>query len=98
MVTGMVGLAGLGVLVVMLVVALMVLPKKNGTQQFAPVLSATFESAAPLRRFSIREQQLDEDADALAGEFKRVQYEQYLNDLRTSAVTAFAPAGKSAKA
>lgn len=95
MLTGMVALGGMVLLIVVLLAAILLLPKKgegnSPMQQLVPTISASYEPQ-PLRAFSIREQTEMEDAEALAGEFRRVRREKYLEELRADAAAAFAPA------
>ena len=90
MITGIIGLGGLVLLILLLIGALLILPRKadSPTASLLPTIAASYEPQ-PLRAFSIREQSLNEDADALAGEFKRVRYEAYLANLRADAAAAF---------
>lgn len=98
MFTGMVALGGMVLLILLLIGAIVLLPKKpegNSTlQQLVPTISATYEPQS-VRPFSIREQTEQEDAEALAGEFRRVRREKYLEELRADAAAAFAPAKSS---
>lgn len=41
---------------------------------------------------SLRAREIDEDADALAGEFRRAKHERYLTSLRSEAAEYFASA------
>jgi hypothetical protein len=90
MLTGLIGLGGLVLLIMLLIGALLLLPRKSDSPSASlmPTLAATDEPQ-PLRAYSIREQSLNEDAEALAGEFKRVRYEAYLASLRADAAAAF---------
>lgn len=67
--------------VALLALAFLMPSKKKGANPLQQVISP--------ERFSIREQQLAEDAEAIAGEYRRSAYEAYLADLRKTAAKAF---------
>jgi hypothetical protein len=83
----MIAIGGLVLLILLLIGALVILPSKSDRP--SPLAQLTTITAEPMRMYSIREQSLNEDADALAGEFKRVRYEKYLAELRADAAAAF---------
>lgn len=92
-------LAGLGVIVVLLAVAAIAMPSK----QSAPRVTGIADYAQPLLPpspvmqarddRSLRERELDEDAAALAAEFRRAKRERYIAGLRADAAEYFATPG-----
>lgn len=98
-------MVAIGALILLIFLAMLLLPKKSTQQsqagpfatplaQLQQYVAPQAEPLVPVRQQSLREQALNEDAEALAGEFRRVRYEQYLADLRTAAATAFSAGTK----
>lgn len=95
-------MVAIGALILLIILALLLLPKRSG-QKPEPITSTLLSSVQeyappqPMVVKSLRETALDEDAAALANEFRKVRYQQYLDDLRASAVAAFGPSASGKK-
>lgn len=98
----LVGLGGF-VLLLMAAAALLLLMRPSSGQQPAPVTAHAIPAPAPQPaeplRYSLRDRELDEDAAAIANEFRRARHERYLASLRDDAAAYFGPpaAGKKAQ-
>lgn len=75
------------VVVVLLAVALLPVRKREPEQlrQASPVAFLTPEPAQPVRQTTLRHQQLDEEADAVASEYQRRADAVWLDEIRTKA-------------
>ena len=75
------------VVVVLLAVALLPVRKREPEQlrQASPVAFLTSEPAQPVRQTTLRQQQLDEEANAVASEYQRRADAVWLDDVRTKA-------------
>lgn len=84
---------GIVALVVLILVAIALLPAKPRHSRVGPADTATL--AAPV--LNLRGQQLDEEASALAGEYRRLADEAWLAELRQKAAVALNPAPTATK-
>lgn len=91
-------LAGLGVVVLLLALAAVAMPGKP-----AAAVAGISQMAEPLRPVayarderSLRDRELDEDAAAIAAEFRRARHAKYLAALRDDATELFAAPSTSA--
>ena len=75
------------VVVVLLAVALIPVKKREPEQlkQASPVAFLTPEPAQPIRQTTLRQQQLDEEANAVASEYQRRADAVWLDEVRTKA-------------
>ncbi|HRX79011.1 MAG TPA: hypothetical protein P5307_08105 [Pirellulaceae bacterium] len=75
------------VVVVLLAVALLPVKKREPEQlkQASPVAFLTPEPAQPVRQTTLRQQQLDEEANAVASEYQRRADAVWLDEVRTKA-------------
>jgi len=75
------------VVVVLLAVALLPVRKREPEQlrQASPVAFLTPEPAQPVRQTTLRQQQLDEEANAVASEYQRRADAVWLDEVRTKA-------------
>jgi hypothetical protein len=75
------------VVVVLLAVALIPVKRREPEQlkQASPVAFLTPESAHPVRQTTLRQQQLDEEANAVASEYQRRADAVWLDEVRTKA-------------
>ena len=75
------------VVVVLLAVALIPVKKREPEQlkQASPVAFLTPEPAQPVRQTTLRQQQLDEEANAVASEYQRRADAVWLDEVRTKA-------------
>ncbi len=75
------------VVVVLLAVALIPAKKREPEQlkQASPVAFLTPEPAQPIRQTTLRQQQLDEEANAVASEYQRRADAVWLDEVRTKA-------------
>ena len=75
------------VVVVLLAVALLPMKKREPEQlrQASPVAFLTPEPAQPVRQTTLRQQQLDEEANAVASEYQRRADAVWLDEVRTKA-------------
>jgi|LakMenEpi03Aug12_release.lakeMendotaPanAssembly.Ray.scaffolds.fasta_scaffold2643104_1 hypothetical protein len=75
------------VVVVLLAVALIPAKKREPEQlkQASPVAFLTPEPAQPVRQTTLRQQQLDEEANAVASEYQRRADAVWLDEVRTKA-------------
>jgi hypothetical protein len=75
------------VVVVLLAVALIRAKKREPEQlkQASPVAFLTPEPAQPVRQTTLRQQQLDEEANAVASEYQRRADAVWLDEVRTKA-------------
>ena len=75
------------VVVVLLAVALLPVKKREPEQlkQASPVAVLTPEPAQPVRQTTLRQQQLDEEANAVASEYQRRADAVWLDEVRTKA-------------
>lgn len=75
------------VVVVLLAVALIPVKKREPEQlkQASPVAFLTPEPAQPARQTTLRQQQLDEEANAVASEYQRRADAVWLDEVRTKA-------------
>jgi len=75
------------VVVVLLAVALLPVKKREPEQlkQASPVAFLTPEPAQPIRQTTLRQQQLDEEANAVASEYQRRADAVWLDEVRTKA-------------
>jgi hypothetical protein len=75
------------VVVVLLAVALIPVKKREPEQlkQAPPVAFLTPEPAQPVRQTTLRQQQLDEEANAVASEYQRRADAVWLDEVRTKA-------------
>jgi len=75
------------VVVVLLAVALLPVKKREAEQlkQASPVAFLTPEPAQPVRQTTLRQQQLDEEANAVASEYQRRADAVWLDEVRTKA-------------
>ena len=75
------------VVVVLLAVALLPVKKREPEQlkQASPVDFLTPEPAQPVRQTTLRQQQLDEEANAVASEYQRRADAVWLDEVRTKA-------------
>ena len=75
------------VVVVLLAVALLPVKKREPEQlkQASPVAFLTPEPAQPVRQTTLRQQQLDEEANAVASEYQRRADAVWLDEVRTNA-------------
>jgi hypothetical protein len=75
------------VVVVLLAVALIPVKKREPEQlkQASPVAFLTPEPAQPVRQATLRQQQLDEEANAVASEYQRRADAVWLDEVRTKA-------------
>jgi hypothetical protein len=75
------------VVVVLLAVALIPAKKREPEQlkQASPVAFLTPEPAQPIRQTTLRQQQLDEEANAVASEYQRRAEAVWLDEVRTKA-------------
>ena len=75
------------VVVVLLAVALIPVKKREPDQlkQASPVAFLTPEPAQPVRQTTLRQQQLDEEANAVASEYQRRADAVWLDEVRTKA-------------
>ena len=75
------------VVVVLLAVALLPVKKREPEQlkQASPVAFLTPEPAQPARQTTLRQQQLDEEANAVASEYQRRADAVWLDEVRTKA-------------
>ena len=75
------------VVVVLLAVALLPVRKREPEQlrQASPVAFLTSEPAQPVRQTTLRQQQLDEEANAVASEYQRRADAVWLDEVRTKA-------------
>lgn len=73
--------------VVLLVVALLPVKNREPVQfkQTSPVPFLTPEPARPVRQTTLRQQQLDEEANAVASEYQRRADAVWLDEVRTKA-------------
>jgi len=73
--------------VVLLAVALLPMKKREPEQlkQASPVAFLTPEPAQPVRQTTLRQQQLDEEANAVASEYQRRADAVWLDEVRTKA-------------
>lgn len=80
-------LSAFGVVVLLLVLAgLLLMPKKRGQPQLAAVgeTQVIYRDAPEQVRLSLREQQLDEEAQAIAGLYRSKAHDKWLADLAAS--------------
>lgn len=75
------------VVVVLLAVALLPVKRREPEQlkQASPVAFLTPEPAHPVRQTTLRQQQLDEEANAVASEYQRRADAVWLDEVRTKA-------------
>ena len=75
------------VVVVLLAVALLPVKKREPEQlkQASPVAFLTPEPTQPVRQTTLRQQQLDEEANAVASEYQRRADAIWLDEVRTKA-------------
>ncbi|MBX3422008.1 MAG: hypothetical protein KF752_10690 [Pirellulaceae bacterium] len=75
------------VVVVLLAIALLPVKKREPEQlkQASPVAFLTPEPAPPVRQTTLRQQQLDEEAHAVASEYQRRANAVWLDEVRTKA-------------
>ena len=75
------------VVVVLLAVALLPVKKREPEQlkQASPVAFLTPEPTQPVRQTTLRQQQLDEEANAVASEYQRRADAVWLDEVRTKA-------------
>lgn len=75
------------VVVVLLAFALLPVKKREPEQlkQASPVAFLTPEPAQPVRQTTLRQQQLDEEANAVASEYQRRADAVWLDEVRTKA-------------
>lgn len=75
------------VVVILLAVALLPVKKREAEQlkQASPVAFLTPEPAQPVRQTTLRQQQLDEEANAVASEYQRRADAVWLDEVRTKA-------------
>ena len=75
------------VVVILLAVALLPVKKREPEQlkQASPVAFLTPEPAQPVRQTTLRQQQLDEEANAVASEYQRRADAVWLDEVRTKA-------------
>jgi len=75
------------VVVVLLAVALLPVKRREPEQlkQASPVAFLTPEPAQPVRQTTLRQQQLDEEANAVASEYQRRADAVWLDEVRTKA-------------
>lgn len=75
------------VVVVLLAVALIPAKRREPEQlkQASPVAFLTPEPAQPIRQTTLRQQQLDEEANAVASEYQRRADAVWLDEVRTKA-------------
>lgn len=75
------------VVVVLLAVALFPVKRREPEQlkQASPVAFLTPEPAQPVRQTTLRQQQLDEEANAVASEYQRRADAVWLDEVRTKA-------------
>ena len=75
------------VVVVLLAVALLPMKKREPEQlrQASPVAFLNPEPAQPVRQTTLRQQQLDEEANAVASEYQRRADAVWLDEVRTKA-------------
>jgi hypothetical protein len=75
------------VVVVLLAVALIPVKRREPEQlkQASPVAFLTPEPAQPVRQTTLRQQQLDEEANAVASEYQRRADAVWLDEVRTKA-------------
>ena len=75
------------VVVVLLAVALLPVKKREPEQlkQASPVAFLTPEPAQPVRQTTLRQQQIDEEANAVASEYQRRADAVWLDEVRTKA-------------
>ena len=75
------------VVVVLLAVALLPVKKREPEQlkQASPVAFLNPEPAQPVRQTTLRQQQLDEEANAVASEYQRRADAVWLDEVRTKA-------------
>lgn len=75
------------VVVVLLAVALLPVKKREPEQlkQALPVAFLTPEPAQPIRQTTLRQQQLDEEANAVSSEYQRRADAVWLDEVRTKA-------------
>jgi hypothetical protein len=75
------------VVVVLLAVALIPVKKREPEQlkQASPVAFLTPEPAQPVHQTTLRQQQLDEEANAVASEYQRRADAVWLSEVRTKA-------------
>lgn len=75
------------VVVVLLAVALLPVKRREPEQlkQASPVAFLTPEPAQPIRQTTLRQQQLDEEANAVASEYQRRADAVWLDEVRTKA-------------
>ena len=73
--------------IVLLVVALLPVKNREPVQlkQASPVPFLTPEAARPVRQTTLRQQQLDEEANAVASEYQRRADAVWLDEVRTKA-------------
>ena len=75
------------VVVVLLAVALLPVKKREPAQlkQASPVAFLTPEPTQPVRQTTLRQQQLDEEANAVASEYQRRADAVWLSEIRSKA-------------
>lgn len=81
------------VVVLLLAVALLPVKRREPEQlrQASPVAFLTSEPARPVRQTTLRQQQLDEEASAVASEYQRRADEVWLRDVREKAASLLSP-------
>lgn len=84
---------GIVALIVLILVAVALLPTKSRQPRLSYVETPTL--AVPM--LNLRRQQLDEEATALAGEYRRIADEVWLAELRQKAALALHPGPTTTK-
>lgn len=82
-------LLAIAIIVVVVLLAVALIPAKKREQeqlkQASPVAFLTPEPAQPVRQTTLRQQQLDEEANAVASEYQRRADAVWLDEVRTKA-------------
>ena len=89
---------GIAIVLVLVLLVVALLPPRNSTSGLkqAPVATPLFPQE-PVRSLSLREQQVQEEASAIAAEYHRRADEVWLEELRGKAAGLLGPVEKTAK-
>lgn len=89
---------GIAIVIVLVLLAVALLPaRKPGTELKQTLAPASLFQPEPLRSTTLREQQVQEEARAIAAEFHRRADEVWLDELRGKAASLLGPAEKAVK-